>query len=274
MIDLGVSRKNLYSARHVVAEVSMHDGTPVPSTGSGFVVVHDGSPFLVTNRHVVDPAYADSKYVGAKVTAVRIRGYDTCSHQNEHEATLCLSSPDIVFGADNDDVAVFGIGSASHCEGQACALSNWYASEMLADTPEFDSDDRALGILPMDLLAVCGFPELDGYEQQTRPVALVGFIASDPAHRPDPMPKLRGGLHVRSKNIVLYQGFSRSGASGSPILAVQRGLQMGGGLSGPPSRPLRLVGINAGRLPGSAENPSALSYFIRSDSILEALKRN
>lgn len=271
VIDLGVSRQHLYAARHVIATFHVAEKSK-DFDGSGFVVAHDGALYLVTSRHVVDLAYGHPKYVGSSLRSIRVRGFDHCSDVREHEATFCLDSPPVTFGRD-DDVAVVPLHTASVSTGHACPLTNYYHSDFLATTQEFETDDRSRGILPFDVLAVCGYPELDGEHQQERPVALVGFIASDPAHRPRPMPSLKGGQPLRSANVVLYQGFSRGGASGSPVLAVQRGLPLGGGIGGPPSRPTRLVGINAGRIPGSSEYPSALSYFVRSDSILEILGR-
>jgi len=274
VIDLGVTRQHLYSARHVHAEWTAVGGAPMnPSKGSGFFVEHEEAIYLVTNRHVVDLGYADSKYLGTSISGLSVRGFDTCAHQDEHEATYCIGAPIITVGPNDDDVAVVPVSTATVCEGHSCPLSNFYRSDLLASDDEFESDDRSKSILATDALAVCGFPELDGKIQQRRPLAMVGFISSDPSHRPDPLPSLVGGGEIRSSSVVLYQGFSRSGASGSPILAVQRGLQLGGALTGPPSRPTRLIGINVGRITGSSSNPAALSYFVRSDSILDTITR-
>lgn len=241
--------------------------------GTGFFVHHDDVVYLITNRHVIDPGYADAKYVGTRLTGLSVRGFDACSRHGEHEATYCFDMPSFEYGMNDDDVAVVSASTATACEAQPCPISNFYESALLARGEEFESTDRSESILAGDVVVVCGFPELDGHSQQERPMAMIGFISSDPRHRPQPLPNLSGGGPIRSTSVVLYQGFSRAGASGSPILAVQRGLVLGPGMSGPPSRPTRLVGINAGRVGGSPANPSALSYFVRSDAIIEAIER-
>lgn len=274
MIDLAVTPQHLYSARHIVAKWTTSDGSAMEDrTGTGFFVVHEGAVFLVTNRHLLDLEYVNKKYVGATLSGLSVRGFDLCEHRSEHEATYCFESPSPIFGRDNDDVAVIPASGAKICDGQHCAISNYYDSELLARRGEFESDDRAESIVATDVLAICGFPGLDGQVQQERPTAMIGFIASDPRYRPNPLPQLEEGRDIRSENVILYQGFSRSGSSGSPMLAVQRGLHLGGALSGPPSRSIRLVGINAGRIKGSSSHPSALSYGVRSDSILETIER-
>lgn len=269
VIDLGISRGHLYSPRKLKVSSFAPNGSEQPDRpGTGFIVQTDKTAYLVTNRHVVDPSYDDPDRVGSTVFLVDIRE----GNGSVRPSGLRIEDPQFTFADDRDDVAILDIVGAQRYGPSTGQVPGIYSMDMLAIEEDFTSDDRSSAILPMDVVAAFGFPELGGVQME-RPLVLSGFVASDPAHRPEPMPELSGGGVVQSKNVVFYQGFSRGGASGSPVLAVQRGLPFGPEFAGaPPSRGVRLIGINAGRIGGSPSHPSALSYLVRSDSIIRTIR--
>lgn len=296
-MDLGVNRNHLYAARQLTVSFTDPSGKPEGGSGTGFIVNYHDTMFVVTNRHVVDPAYSDPGKVGWKLHSLSVAGYDTCSVHGEmiERSEWELLAPEPTHWQ-LDDVAVFpfanvvaeeftyldNVRKLSQCHG---LFGCYYDSNALSATGDFGSTNKPVGaatprggqqkvtsIDVMDVVAVCGFPAFSKFVSD-RPVAMVGFIASDPRFTPAGLEAWRpegGTTELRSDRVVLYQGLSRQGQSGSPVLATQRGIRVEG-MAGSPWRPQRLVGISAGHIAGSNNAPSMFSYFIRSDSILAAL---
>lgn len=293
MTDLGFRRGLLYVAKKLVVECVHGHGKPLDTrTGTGFVIRHqasgDGAAVyrLVTNRHVVDPTYASQKYVGQEisVTRVAISASELCRKHGQHSVDVEPAGPDEwIYPDTDDDVAVLLLRETDVPEVEGCEIG-WssVSSTLIAPASAFDDQDPSRSIEPGDVLAIPSYPMVDGSQQQ-RPVASFGYIASDPSFAPDPPIRIKG-RPMRGTRVVLYQGFSRGGASGAPVFAVRRGLPpdfIDGqrfatlaktlGHSDFSGRPLRLIGINGGHVSGNHQEPSALSYFIRSDAILNAL---
>lgn len=75
MVDLGVRQRHLYSAVKRAVMWVGPNGDERTSGGTGFLV-GDGGPnvALITNRHVVDPRYADPKWIGYTTEGLRATG--------------------------------------------------------------------------------------------------------------------------------------------------------------------------------------------------------
>lgn len=99
-----------------------------------------------------------------------------------------------------------------------------------------------------------------------RPLARCGAIASDPRY---PFPLKLGRQRELRGNVVAWDGFSRGGLSGAPVIATQQGSHLL--QDGLYRRPL-LVGVNAGAVSLRHElqdkQHMGLSYFYRIDALL------
>ncbi|MGQ0844381.1 MAG: trypsin-like peptidase domain-containing protein [Sporichthyaceae bacterium] len=262
MLDLGFAAANLYSAYRLDVTFGLRDGGQRSGSGSGFVVVRaDDVPFLATARHVVEPRLAIPSHVGATLLRIRMTGWNYAPALADQAVVDVTLKPEVVVPQDDAlDIAIVPLSASDEANG--CEIRQWIGEPVVAEEAEFGPDIRV-----GDFLASPGFTELPGTALE-RPVLLTGLIASDPRA---PMTITRSGNAVT--RAVLYQSLSRSGLSGAPVFATQRGLQLGGGLSGPPHRPTRLVGVNTGSFRDSQERPLQFSYFTRSSDLLELIRR-
>ena len=94
-----------------------------------------------------------------------------------------------------------------------------------------------------------------------RPIIRGGRISSDPKYNYSWDKDYHG-------QCVAYEGFSSEGASGSPILALPRGLT---GMSN--ARQGFLIGINSGHIPEGIGH-SGISYFYKSTVIQDIIEDN
>lgn len=239
------------------------DGSPFAGKGTGFLVAEQDATgkhafFLVTNRHVVDPSYADPRFVGASIRSVRIDGYRVdAGGVVVPTAAEWAVQPDFVFWpkAAGEDVALVPTTSVTNLT--AAQPQTLYTTQVLATQAEF-GEDISVG----DFVVMCGYPKLAGVQVE-EPLLLPGVVSSDPSRlRPHPQ-------KVGDGRLFLLHAFSRQGLSGAPVFATQRGIAMGDGLAGPQHRVARLVGVNAGHWPGDEDGPAAFSYAVRSDVLLE-----
>ncbi len=261
MLDLGFSNALLYSALRLSVVFTLRDGSSASGSGTGFVVENGGAGyFLATARHVVDPRLAIPKHVGAQLHEVGVSGWNHLAEEEEHWIEFVPVAAPIFPAAGDLDIAVIPLSPLATASTFTGALPlHWIRREMLASEGEFGADVRA-----GDFIASPGYASLPGVTSD-RPVLLTGLIAADPRH---PVTVERAAGDARA---VLYQSLSRSGLSGAPVFATQRGLSLGGGLKGPPHRPLRLIGVNTGSFRDAQEQPLQFSYFTRSCDLLDLL---
>lgn len=260
MLDLGFAPQFLYTAYRLEVTFGLPDGGVRAGNGSGFVVVRaDGKAYLATARHVVDPRIALWRQPGSTLLAVQMRGWNYAEILADQELVHVELVPQIWLPDDDAlDIAVLPLPTAFG--GNNCQVRQWIPESLLAEECEFGPDIRVA-----DFLASPGFTDLPGTALD-RPVLLTGLIASDP-RAPETVTR-PGGSESKA---VLYQSLSRSGLSGAPVFATQRGLAFDETIKGPPSRPLRLFGINTGSFRDREELPLQFSYFTRSSALLQLL---
>jgi len=251
----GLNNTFLYAAKKIITICS--NGTATESfRGTGFFIQKDTDFFFVTNRHVVEPGYADAKYKGFNLVEFKIESYETFD-ANKLPCTLKSASvvnlSDFKFDQnENNDVA--------------CIRNPQFVGGMTINAPipysMVATDEWITQKLSVcDTIAYPGFPEWYDRKNNT-PVFRMGTIASDPRLNYSYMP----GAPVASR--IAYEGFSTGGASGSPVFAVQRGFKTGGAITAPEDfyREVKLIGINAGHFKDQVGH-SGISYLYKSSVI-------
>lgn len=258
----GLSNAFLYSAKRVITIWDTPKGT-IESSGTGFFVQKNDDLFLITNRHVAELEYAHPEYTGALFKECRCEGYECMSenftpsvytsikienhhdfvfHSNTHNDIACLKNPQYVSGTSGTITLPIDY--------------SLLATKELIDTK----------LMVCDTIAYPGFP--DWYDRKNNtPIFRMGTVASDP--------RVGYAISVADPDAdrIAYEGFSSSGASGSPVFAVQKGFKTGTGISAPDDfyRPVLLVGINAGHYSGK-EGHSGISWFYKSSAIIETIE--
>lgn len=248
----------IYSSYFINTQFAHPDSTTISGTATAFVLeVAAKTPWIVTNRHVVDidyrqltPKYKDFRLVGLSITGRRsddsiytfnLHPDAEIYHHTDIENDVVMIQPRIWFDTDEESLV---------------SLHWHFGLEHLADEKVFSES-----VCPFDLVCYTGFP--DQYDKLgNRPILRSGHIASDPQfdYSWDQLP------HGRC---VAYEGFSSSGASGSPIFAPPRGMN---GI--PNSRHGYLIGVNAGHVPTQPQGHSGISYFYKSTVILDIIEQN
>jgi hypothetical protein len=242
----------LYSAYKVEVEFDNGCGTTKSGVATAFLLeVTNGTPWIVTNRHVVDINYRkpNDKYRDFRLTKLSITG----RRADGSVYTLKLhEDATILFHVDEEnDVAL--IEARIYFDGTQGF--HWhFGMEHLANKETFKT------IEPFDLICYSGFPDQHD-KMGTRPIIRSGHIASDPCYNYSWDGKAHG-------QCVAYEGFSSEGSSGSPVFAPPRGMQHIKN-----SRHGCLIGVNAGHIPNTYGH-SGISYFYKSTVILEIINKN
>ncbi len=130
----------------------------------------------------------------------------------------------------------------------------------------------------MDAASFIGFPKPDGQPwwdtRANEPIARMMSIASLPRQA---FVNTNLGL-TGEEDVVLANGLSFGGSSGSPVILHSKGIKLSGPLTGGDYVPAKLIGIMSGhRMDGSKVPPmlahTGISYFTRSTSVLELFGR-
>jgi len=248
----------LYSAYRVETEHRDSVGTVKSGSATAFVLeVGPKVPWIVTNRHVVDLDYRQpcAKYKNFTLSAFTITG----RRSDDSSYTFRLHSDARFFfhnDAENDVVLIEPRIYWDNIPEHERSLHWHFGLEHLADRSTFlDS------MHPLDLVCYAGFPDQHD-KLGNRPIVRSGHIASDPRFD-------YSWDRSHHGQCIAYEGFSFSGASGSPVFAPPRGLH---GI--PNSRHGFLVGVNAGHVPSQPYGHSGISYFYKSTVILEIIKEH
>ena len=255
----GLNNTYLYAAKKIVAKWT-NGNELIDITGTGFIILKNDNCYLITNRHIVEPAYLNVKYSDYKVIDFAIEYFEDTDdigipiiykhtlitnwnefkfHQNIYNDVACLKSPKT-----KDGMSIFAA-----IPYNMLATETWFNQKLSV----------------CDSIAYTGFPAW--YDKQNNtPIFRMGTIASDPRLNYSYVP----GAPVASR--VAYEGFSTSGASGSPIFAIQRGFQTSGIIQSTEGfyREVKLIGINAGHF-RDQEGHSGISYFYKSSVILDLI---
>lgn len=240
----------LYSAYLVETEHTGPDGTVKRGSATAFVLDVGGtSPYIVTNRHVLDLDYnnqPDAKYKNYELTNLVLTGRR--ADDSLYSFRIHPKAAEFVHEDTQNDVALI----EGHIYTDGPDSLHWHFGMWhLADEAVFST------LKPFDVVCCTGFPAQHD-KLGIRPLLRSGHIASDPAYDYS-----WDGAVPRGK-CVAYEGFSFPGASGGPIFAPPRG---SAGIAD--SRHGYLVGVNAGHVPSYPSGHSGISYFYKSTVILE-----
>ncbi|MCX4097387.1 S1 family peptidase [Nocardia sp. alder85J] len=288
-MSTGFGNSALYAACRVNATHFYEPGNQTSrGTGTGFLVGMEssGHAALVTNRHIVDLPWAKPSYDGAQITELIV---DAWYGPEPEKMVLTLDFTKISYHPDDSvDIAAIDVSEAvtkvdfpsiSHVEidpaENAAAVELHYniPQSLLATEEHFDSQ-----IEVGEMTFLPGYPEW--YDKKGgRPILRTGTIVSDPRHdyrRLEGEPTRTDGNYQ-----MLFDAFSTSGNSGSPVFVGQRGINVGPGLSYDGAyRPPLVIGINAGHYDSKFEDPdgmwrmhhAGLSRMYKSTAIAELLK--
>ena len=241
----------LYSAYKLNVEHS--DGSKtISGQATGFVLeVAENTPWIITNRHVIDLDYKKSsaEHKDFKVSQLVITG----RRQDDTEYSYRLHEDATFYFHENNENDVVLI--RAHCYVEEGQMFHWhFGLKHLADADTFKS------IEPLDLICYTGFPAQHD-KLSNRPILRSGSIASDPQYDYSWNNEYQG-------QCVAYEGFSSEGASGSPVFAPPRGMS-----HIPNSRHGFLIGVNAGHIPNQYGH-SGISFFYKSTVIMDIIERN
>ena len=231
--------------------------------GTGFFIIKDANIYLITNRHVVQPEWNDPQYQGYHIDHILFdrRDYNEALQKVDVE-TLEIVSYEIFYPENAlDDIAC--ITNISICDEWSKKLPICIEYSMLATSTQIETD---LSIC--DHVALIGFPIVYDHKHNT-PILRSGVISSDP--------RLDYSYNGKDMgHLLAYEMFSTSGASGSPVFAIQKGIKFGKGFNVPEGfyRPVRLIGINAGSIFTKNDGVhQQMSYMFKSDQIIRLIEQ-
>lgn len=253
----GINNEYLYAVTKLVIHIS-NGKDRITSQGTGFWISKGDDCFLITNRHVIEPGWKDSKY--SSYTQIESISFD-CRHFDEVNkdvkcASYTMNSYSLVFSSNGiDDIACIYDVVVSNFKDELTFIP----FSMLATSEQYGNE-----LSVCDHVAFIGFPIVYDHKHNM-PVLRSGYISSDP--RLDYSPDGKNNGHI-----VAYEAFSTEGASGSPAFATQRGFKVGKGINAPDGfyRPPLLIGINAGSYSVSNTHQH-MSYMFKSDQIIDLI---
>ncbi|MDP1774695.1 MAG: hypothetical protein Q8L15_20705 [Methylobacter sp.] len=174
-------------------------------------------------------------------------------------AFLPASNNSVVFSVDyKNDVGVIINPQVATLETQGFRSDHFVGHEMIADNSWIDTK-----LTVCDFVAFPGFPPWHDKAEQ-RPIFRTGTISSDPRSNYSYSGQTEGQK-------IAYEAFSFGGSSGSPVFALQKGLEPGAGIKFNGYRECKLIGVNAGHLNHENIQHSGISYFFKSSVILELI---
>ncbi len=218
---------------------------------------------LVTNRHMVELNFGrtDGKYVGFNlrhlICEVRARDTPAGDPGVTRRFIVPTTHNEILFDSNqrNDVAVIFDLQSGNLDGSDDRRWEYCFKFSDVATEQELRTE-----LQPFDVLAFPGFP--DGFDKLgLRAIIRGGTVACDPRFDYSFESQDRG-------EILLFEGFSFGGSSGSPVIAIPKVPPVNVDLN-PANRFRRLlvVGVNAGHLTASTGQHAGLSYFVRSSVI-------
>lgn len=239
-------------------------------SGTGFWVRSGQHDCFVTNRHNLDPTMKLGPETGYRL--------DKVSLQLRLQIPPGNWRPDIYFV----EVANLGDCLRLHASADVAILVNPSLPTNVANIGHstFNLDELATQqflvdlVNPMDVASFVGFPGRDAKpwwdKKWALPIARAVYVASWPrvAFTHDNIP---------TSDVLLVSGLSFSGSSGSPVITHQKGIKVGGGLSGGHYVEPKIIGIMSGHWWDEEPDSgmffhSGLSYLTRVTAIRELLE--
>jgi len=264
-METGINNTFLYSAYFLRATHHGEDpNAPKIASGTGFVVHADSGNFIfVTNRHLLDlPWREGAQFRGFHLSGLELRTHMPSSDGPPKLASPILVRPQAIRYHPDETVDIAGFPLKGNIYWEFTTIPNSAPKSMIANDDQFDS-----AIDAGDIVYFPGYPEW--YDKNgDRPIMRTGAIVSDPRsdYRYDEGPPNR----TDGNKQILFEAFSTSGNSGSPLFVSQRGYQVGDGLEYTGAfRPVTLIGINAGHYRDPEGHHVGLSRAYKSTAILE-----
>jgi len=266
----GLTHQTIYAAARATAVFVAPDGASFERPGTAFGVDHDGKLVIVTNRHMVDATFgsADSKYAGYQLLHllcdIRIQDAPDGTPGAVRRLIVPASHNEFLFDENprNDVAVIYNVQSANADGSEDRQWSYCFRFGDLATEDELRSE-----LYPFDFLAFPGFPT--GFDRLgLRAIVRGGTVASDPRFPYSFEQQDRG-------DIILYEGFSFGGSSGSPVIALPKVPPIN--VDPHPEnrfRRLLVVGVNAGHIEGKYGHHTGLSYFVRSSVVRRVVERH
>lgn len=259
----GLTHEAIYAAVRTVSVFDGRHGDVKEISGTSFALSVEGKTVLVTNRHIVDLNFGrtDGKYVGFTlrhlICEVRARDSKDGSPGENRSYVVSMTHNAILYDSNplNDVAIIFDVQSGNL---DGSENRRWeYCFEYSDVATEEELRDE---LQPFDVLAFPGFPE--GFDKRgLRAIIRGGTVACDP--------RFDYSFESQDKgDILVFEGFSFGGSSGSPVIAVPKVPPVN--VDHHPAnrfRRLMVVGVNAGHLSASYGQHAGLSYFVRSSVI-------
>jgi hypothetical protein len=233
--------------------------------GTCFFVYVDNFPYLVTNRHVIDPSYKEPKYKNLKMKDLLIEGYFTDELWHQVRVNNCtFFTPE---KWDEDLVVAILLGNQTMSPSPPAEKNLWprvngFDQTTIASQSWLDSNLKVC-----DAVAFPGYPPFHDWNG-IRPIMRMGSIASDPTSdycwESGQSPARR----------VAYEAMSFNGSSGSPIIVTQTELDPN--RPGQVHRTFKIVGVNAGHVKvdqDQSKQHSGISYFFKSSAVDDLLNK-
>jgi hypothetical protein len=260
------------------AQFADDNGTPRSVTGTGYWMFSPcGKTVFVTNKHNLDLGFCNfsDKNFKLKKIGIELRDFSVDKYRPIPKMFFLSSYEPIL--STNADVAILHNITFKEQLGNF-GFRNLQAKTWLADSSIFD---QYYGIAQE--VFFLGFPHGKYDEEGNLPIASHAIFSSIPN-------RSFKNKFIKTDDIILVDGRSFKGSSGSPVFTFPRGLFIGTDKGGPINSdgycPQKIVGIMSGHLYQEGKwisdfdqkredflNHSGKSYFTRSTSILELFNK-
>lgn len=265
----GIKNEYLYLALKIDVGFANSNGSTGKKNGTAFFVRNKyGELCLITNRHMLDLSYkqTEPKWNDFAVKEIVLH----CKKMDEN------GFPDKDFEFQIQNLGEFKF--SKNYENDVACLKNITIKDFVGSDTRVNFNleyatiateyelNNSLSIC--DFVAFPGFPEWHDKKNKL-PILRTGTIASDPRFNYSYDGNENG-------EVIAYEAFSYNGSSGSPVFAIQKGINLNSStltITGGNFRRVMLIGVNAGHLPvkGPIDIHSGISYFYKSTVILELI---
>jgi len=265
----GLTHEAIYAAARTVAVFDGRNGDVKEISGTSFVLAVEGKTILVTNRHMVDLNFGrtDGKYIGFTlrhlICDVRARNTTDGNPGESRSYVVPISHNEVLYDSNplNDVAIIYDVQSGNLNGSEDRRWEYCFEFSDVATEEELRTE-----LQPFDVLAFPGFPE--GFDKRgLRAIIRGGTVACDPRYEYSFESQDKG-------DILLFEGFSFGGSSGSPVIAVPKVPPMN--VDHHPAnrfRRLMVVGVNAGHISAATGQHAGLSYFVRSSVIRRIIQQ-
>jgi hypothetical protein len=240
--------------------------------GTGFIVrvmnfggYGQSAEFLVTNRHVLDPAFGPEGSVTRAQGDLTVSGYHQRRGRRMRPTPVkaVVRDPEPIYPDDPDiDLALIRFDRRDR---EVIEGDGWFTSfdeGQIAAPWVYDDADVHAGTQVLS----AGYPSLGGQTNTTRPILVGGVVASDPRFPSE----FEGTTYPES---ALCHAFSRSGMSGAPVFAPIPKKRWDDESDEPIAFALGIIGVNAGHLRTPGASDGVISHFVKSTALLRVLAR-